>query len=300
MNQLLDENQFQKLMELVNYELQKENVPIHARPLRSLSKVCQKLGIGLPIGPLPNRPPQDQVFSGDDLSLRIFEWFDDLYGEKLEYDFSVWSLPVEISGDIYCLKCPLIVGKVFMVADPDEMGQEKRKLGENRLINVLDYVEGLTPKIAKRMSFKAKCYILDMFHFCYSFNDLSKTFKEKDLVAKGLADIEASSFHVFGRHFGLSKWSSLQAMEKILKAFLDGCGQKFERTHDLVFLTNTAESQGLPAIPKQDLQVIQCSPSIRYDEEKVSLNEALMALHISMRLCFHVLDFMKKNNSEKT
>src|ERR1044071_6419514 len=52
---------------------------------------------------------------------------------------------------------------------------------------------------------------------------------ETELVKETIGDIDASVAHLFAnqRQFGLSKWASLQATEKIIKAFISQKGEKY-------------------------------------------------------------------------
>jgi hypothetical protein len=86
-------------------------------------------------------------------------------------------------------------------------------------------------------------------------------------------------------HPGQSKWASLQATEKIVKAFTTSKNQRPNFTHDLIKLAGEAEALGLNPIDRNLLAQIQCTPKARYGEEHISLHEAirahLSALHVS-------------------
>jgi hypothetical protein len=85
--------------------------------------------------------------------------------------------------------------------------------------------------------------------------------------------------------FGFSKWESLQATEKVLKAFILAKGAKFKFTHILEDLALPAELLGLPPIPRRELREIQCSPEVRYGTIDVAPREAVKAHQAAVSVC---------------
>ena len=85
--------------------------------------------------------------------------------------------------------------------------------------------------------------------------------------------------------YGLSKWESLQAAEKVLKAFISAKGAKFKFTHILEDLALRAELLGLPLIPRAELRDIQCSPQVRYGDIPVTSREAVKAHQAALSVC---------------
>ncbi len=54
---IANEQQFLRVMEQVDTELQKEHVPIHARSIQAILKVAVRVGEDLRISPLPKTVP---------------------------------------------------------------------------------------------------------------------------------------------------------------------------------------------------------------------------------------------------
>ena len=77
-----------------------------------------------------------------------------------------------------------------------------------------------------------------------------------DLVTDAFADLNAAVFHLTGRnrHHGLSKWASLQAAEKMLKAFLKEKTGGFKNGHALEPLALAAERAGFPPTNKETVE----------------------------------------------
>ncbi|MGA1870684.1 MAG: hypothetical protein ACMUJM_19290 [bacterium] len=88
--------------------------------------------------------------------------------------------------------------------------------------------------------------------------------------------------------YGLSKWSSLQFSEKLLKSYLKYKGKAFPHSQDLLKLTKLAEDNGLPKFPKQAIDQVQCPAGVRYSDPPVTLKEAVRSHYASIGICFFV------------
>jgi hypothetical protein len=103
-------------------------------------------------------------------------------------------------------------------------------------------------------------------------------------------DLDAVVSHLVAHksQLGLSKWASLQAVEKILKAYIVTKDQTMDVKkigHKLGELAVAAENLGLPAIPNGYIADVQCSAGVRYGEVAVSVEEAGIAHLISLEVC---------------
>lgn len=85
--------------------------------------------------------------------------------------------------------------------------------------------------------------------------------------------------------FGMSKWASLQAVEKFLKAYILQQGIAPERTHVLAKLAGMAESLGLRGIDRTVLKLVACAPSARYDASSVSRGEPVEGYRAAVSIC---------------
>lgn len=90
---------------------------------------------------------------------------------------------------------------------------------------------------------------------------------------------------------GLSKWASLQAAEKFLKAYITQKGATAPFSHDLQRLATLAESHGLPSILHAELGKVQCSADVRYGRIPVTKQEAVEAHHVAIGICAEVARF---------
>lgn len=285
-----NEEEFQNLMQEVDSEMITEEIPVSARQMVACSKVAKKLAITLPMGGFGFTPrePKEGVYSGYDLALRIKRWFSDLYGSKLKVDFDIGVIAVEVSGEIYKMRLPTVFGRVGVVIDPSTMGMK----GSSGRINILDLLEDLTPPLASRLTREAFDEICELFVLGMDVFGKLQTYRGDELLAKAHADFKASTFHLLHRppELGLSKWASLQAVEKTLKSLIARQGRSYPKGgkgHELDELSKIFEKIGLPPVEKLMLEKVQCKPGVRYENAGLTVKETVDAQHIALRICQH-------------
>lgn len=110
------------------------------------------------------------------------------------------------------------------------------------------------------------------------------------LMSQATSDLNASTSHLFTNppNYGLSKWASLQAAEKFIKAFITSKGGTPPRHHRLTELAQIAESHGLAKMPDQWLDDVQCSAEVRYGGIPVTAQEAIEAQYGALQICEHI------------
>jgi hypothetical protein len=84
--------------------------------------------------------------------------------------------------------------------------------------------------------------------------------------------------------YGESKWASLQAAEKLLKAAIELAGGHYAHGHDLTVLGRQAQQFGLRGDLGAFFAELQCTPGIRYGEVPCDRNQAIAAHHASLAL----------------
>jgi len=107
------------------------------------------------------------------------------------------------------------------------------------------------------------------------------------MIKEVISDIDASVSYFLARppHYGMSKWSSLQATEKALKAYLRKMEIDFPRNHNLSILSRLATENGLFQIPMVTINEIQCAAGVRYGEIEINTYEAYRAHLASIKVC---------------
>jgi SEC-C motif len=274
-----NEEDFRRVMESIDQEMRDEETPVRARSLEAVGKFT--LGYST------------WLMHMDPLTHKIHEWFNRRYGDRLKID-PTWKMAVVIRGDLYRLRLPLIFGAANVICSPNQYGITSKAAAstENRLptINILDLIDDFTEEYAKSLTKDELAALFNQFQLGYAAMNEIGYISDTELVREAVGDIEASVTHLFANQpqFGLSKWASLQATEKLIKAFISHSGEKYKTTHNLEELAVKAESLGLNVIPRELLDKIQCSPGVRYGDPTVSMAEAIAAHHISLDICLGV------------
>ena len=287
---ITNEKQFLSVMEQVDAELQNEQVPIHARSLHAILKVGKRVGENLVIGPLP-KTPVENVYSGLSLSTRIVGWYERRYRDRMKVDPCSYTA-VMVREDVYKMRLPYFAGSLELICRPDLMGEDlgpRIKTGGRPVtVNILDSIEGLTKHYAESLRDEELRELANRYVMALHAVELIKVASQHfSLVPEARGNMTNAVELLFSTppQYGLSKWESLQAAEKVLKAFISAKGAKFKFTHILEDLALPAELLGLPMIPRAELRDIQCSPQVRYGDIPVSPREAVKAHQAALSVC---------------
>ncbi len=265
-----NETDFNILMEDIDKLLRDKDIPIYARPLHAAREVAIKFKIDVPI--VENVYAIKGNYSGFSLSAHIKRWFDKRYGDRLKIDMSLGSAIILIRNDPYRLVLHRIYGRVKLVCDKSLRKYKNiqvRKPGMERkplYLNILNCVKDITPGLAESLNNSELREIMNFFK------------------GEAKADLKTAVNHILSTHphFGQSKWSSLQFIEKVMKGFLKLYQNNIPRTHSLKQISKELEKHNIPRIPISLLNNIQCSADVRYDEKLVSMDEAIKAHHSSL------------------
>jgi len=273
------EEDFNQVLNTIDEEMRTANVPIPARQIKGWLKFSSRFGLGLKMS--------------DPLSQKVMDWFGRRYGDKIKVDFAEGEIAVSIRGDLYKMYFPFYAGTIQIICDPrfwmSEPGMQIAKDENDPLpaINVLNCIEELTENYALTLSLDEQRELFTLFQFgCSAFQNINHI-KGVAFVKEAKGDIKASVAHLFDDRpqYGLSKWSSLQATEKFIKAYVAQKGVTPPFSHDLQRLATLAESHGLPVLSPAELSKIQCPADVRYGRVPVTPQEALAAQHAAIKIC---------------
>lgn len=263
----IPDSELHAVLMAIDQEMRDENINIPARPLMAMSKLSERYHL--------------EIDLRGELAERMNKWFDHLYGERLQMGLSLGTTAILIAGDIYKITIPLFFGTSGFVFD---MGPEERKTilrgREVTLLNIKRYIQGLTvARISTMTSDECNEVVTKFGKAAIAWSNLDSV-AYADFVVEARADLNTSVEHLFSRvpQFGLSRWASLQAVEKLLKAYIQERGGRFQRTHKLDDLASEGERLGLSRIDRTGLASIQCSPGVRYGSEQ-STGQQAMAAH---------------------
>ncbi len=285
------EADFLSLMETVDDDLKGKGFQIFQRPFNAWFEISSKFGLNLRFPPFKDVASQNS-FRGDDLTIKIFQWYNDKYGDKLKFD-PTWKTAILIRGDAYRLQIPLAFGAFVGVCSKESFGKEPppiKSSSELPQMNILNLVDGLTEGYVKTLKSEELKNIFDNFMLGNYTRYEMETLLDKPLVEQAKGDIDAAVSHIFSNppQYGLSKWASLQATEKIIKAFIEEKNNNFPFSHDLKKLAKQAKDAGLREIPDALLDLIQCSAGVRYGDPVVSLIESVQAHQACLEICLGV------------
>lgn len=280
-------------LQSIDAQLAKEGYTIPQRPMNAIMRLGMALKLSLPI----SDPKGFQHESSANWYVTEFinRWYETRYGERVNLDFSPGLIAVDIRGDIYVVRMPLVFGGARFYAHGDPNPKPTGKFSrEPPLYNVLDAITDLTPAIRRELTPDELNYILQLFFLGVEVSHLFKGLGPKaELARLARADIDAAVTHLsdLRREYALSKWASLQAAEKVFKHVLTTAGQAYKQTHDLATLLSATVALGFGANVAEAIAVIQCSAGVRYGEVAVNEGEALDAHHASLLVCRELLQW---------
>jgi hypothetical protein len=110
-------------------------------------------------------------------------------------------------------------------------------------------------------------------------------------VREAKADLAESTAQILNPEpaLGESRWASLLAAERGLKAFIVTRGQRASHTHQLIELAEAAEGQGLVQLPRRWIDAVQCSDTVLEGQGTGDLPTALRAQECAFEIVRHAI-----------
>ena len=283
---------FAELMQVIDRELSDTGYDIPRRPLAAVAKVSDRFGMPLPLA----KPPQHAERALHDnwpVSQRIRQWYDQRYGDRIKVDWTLGRVIVQIDRDLWSLRVPRIFGSAHFIVSRTPIGRTDPTSHQGPArCNVVELIDNMT---ASRMQSLTDLELRTIFENAFlgieAFSVLEAS-SGNDLVesARGDFSVAATLLMSTPARYGESKWASLQAGEKIVKATIALSGSKFSHTHNLAKLARELNESGIHGDLTPFVVSIQCSAGIRYGEEPCSQDEAVAAHHASLGLVKALLD----------
>jgi hypothetical protein len=237
----------------VDARLAGEGVAIHARSFHAWIAVQRDMRISVPLG----HPSMTVV--GD--------YFAAKYGRRRLMDAFVGRMLVVFGHDPWVLRFPLVYGRVR--------------------VDLLRMIEDGTPDLIARLTANDRAFLDDLVPRAFdAFNALTQV--PTELCADWRAAVDQA---VDPRgDFGLSRWSSQQVVEKLLKAFIRNHGgvvpqgRALQHQHELEPIAAAAEALGLRPLDRALLAKVECRAGVRYPGNSVTLADAVGANQASVLL----------------
>jgi hypothetical protein len=287
---LTSEAEFQQLMAEMDRQLQTEMVPIPSRPMRAESILAKRLREPF-VHPYPRRDPTEGRYTGHDLSIRVSRWFKARYGDRLKMSFGPGRTVLIILGDPWLVQFPMLFGtwELFLSAtEQSDPGGRIRRAGDMVVplrYNIADSFVDLPRGVVGQLSEAESSKLLGTWRNGWlALRAVGEVQRRHELVRLALADIDTTVEHLTGQRgdLGLARWAALQAVEKMLKAYIALRNVAYKHSHELDQLATDAEGLGLPILDRSWLAYVQCSAGVRYGTEKVNIEPAVAAHHASI------------------
>lgn len=269
---------FEALLERVDRDLAAMETPITHRPLEALRVISNEFETALPITPpVPGTADPNWPFAQ-----RVLRWYEERYGDRLKMHFGPGRAVVLLRNAPWVIRLPRIYGQTGIV-----LSREGTARGNPRLCNPVDCIEAMALGFRASLSDAELGEIGSIFELGLDALQELEYHAARTLISSALADMSSSVDHIMARNpdFGLSRWSSLQCCEKVLKALIEAAGGSFRKTHDLAELVEHAGSAGIHLSVADLVQQVQCATGVRYGEVPASLAEAVTAHHAALGIC---------------
>ena len=260
---------FLVLVSIIDTDLQTKGVPISHRPLEAANEISRRLGVHSPFD-IKDKPSNPDSYAPGELGRAIYEWYLERYGDKARYDMDLGKVALWLRGDVWFMRIPI----VFDWANVD----------------ILSFVHSLKPHLSRDLTVSETDEIKRVFRLATEAFTYMLMKKAVTYVTESFGDHRSAVDYLNSTepHPGQSKWASLQATEKLLKAFITEKHQKSPITHNLTKVAEEAEALGLNPVDRTLIAQIQCSPKARYGEESIPLHEAVRAHHSALQISAYV------------
>ena len=255
---LHDKLAFENLMTTIDEILRQREIPIQDRIFGAIDYICENFKI--------------DISWNDILVEKVSEWCKQMYGERLKVNFDIGCSLVEIRGDLYKVRFPLVFGTCK--------------------INPFNLIENCTPRLLHSLSKDELASIANQIMQHYK---IYANFRSLQTIC--ISELKTAIDKILDRNpeYGLSRWASLQAAEKAIKEFIRSKGKKVERTHKLNNLIQVAKPLGLPDINETLVNQVQCTAAVRYPEEPSTIKQAYTAYCAALNICNQVAENIEEN-----
>jgi len=262
-----------------------KETPIVGRQLKGMGEVAKRLHTS--IHGVPKEFALDNDFSILSLSAHVSVWFDKQYGKRLCVNLSNMQTICLVAGDLYRVKIPLVFSKPKMMFTGT---QESFK----DFINLGSLIENITMEKLNRITQDEIQYLAERVTYaCLLGNKFFSAGSDK--YKDALADFKMSVDMLFADKplYGQSMWHCLQYVEKIIKKYLDSISIPYKKTHELSKLIDLVNDI---KINDTDIQLIQCSPSARYDSDLHNEEDCMRSHEAAQRISIKFIDKMSEKN----
>ncbi|MCK0098075.1 HEPN domain-containing protein [Qipengyuania sp. S6317L1] len=270
-------------MTTIEQQLVADGIEIPSRPIFAMMEVSKQFKIQLRGGPRTAHSTAQEI-KEIAYADAISEWYERNYNARLNESPGPLRTALLVDGDLYSLRIPWQLGSVAYVSTREWLPSPCISRGPVKA-NVVQFLDDITPARAKRLSDRALRDIAEAFAIAYpAASTLTSSSHKLISIARGDAQAAVTNLMAMEQRYGESRWASLQAAEKTIKAAIELTGAKFEQTHNLQKLYDQLTAAGIKFDARSLIYNLQCWPSIRYGEDPSTREQALLAHRSSLEL----------------
>lgn len=281
-------------LDSIDQDLKDKGIKPHQRGAHAIIEFGRRFHLSLPFSPIKSGTyAPKELLQNNHYTIEINRYFEELYGAAQLVDPAEKScVSVLADGDIWQLPIPIIWGEAMVTLSRDFFPTKPAGLGVPVIINPCQELVDITPKRLKKFSTDDLNEVSHMFNLGFNVKEAFNRFRNDDYgFTEAENDWFTSVLQLTMRNpaYGQSNWSSLQMVEKFMKALLRcigdasdkeirKCSHNLDELHSL--LKRSIYSMDLTA----NIALVKCSPQARYGEISVSRSDAYNAHKAAMEI----------------
>lgn len=279
-----NEVEFEALMQAIDGHLASEGLTPFQRPLHVGRKLWEAFGWGglmLPPKELANQPS----FEGDVLMAKVHRWYENFYGDKLKGDFAYGFFPARLGNALWRVRAGVGYGRFRFFIDRNIQNQGA-SMGTHNIEatrNVLCEVENLPQGLANRLSEEELGRHFHLHIAIWQSLQWRAQLPRTELLSMAHHDYDESTASALGGRYGQTRWAAQQAVEKTIKGLLAIGSTTFPtggaNGHNLAHIAKLLDTHHGISLDATLLDLVACSPKVRYAEEPSTESQALAANH---------------------
>lgn len=291
----------------IDAELKAQGVLPHQRSAKAVIAFGKRFNISLPLFRLnPSSPRAPEAASHELFTVKIYEWFDEIYGERRKVDPSAKAkVAVLAHGDIWEMRIPLVWGTEIPKATKD-FALPMNTVSQGPIYtNATELLDKITPSRLREFTDADLAETLEMYDLGRLVRTAFDRFRnDHRLFPIAESNWSAAVFHLTAQNadHGESRWSSLQLVEKFIKGLLyliddataeeiKDAGHELKKLHRL--LARSIRDINLMPLAKE----VQCTAQVRYGETVSTRDQAYKA-HKSALKIIASLGSIKNGNEQ--
>lgn len=267
------------VFEEIDQRLIEQGVPITLRYIKAVGEVSTYFGnASIPLSPKSLLPDNDL---GNQLCVWLNYWYDAKYGKLQSFNSDLGFFYQKIRGDLWHYRVPDFVGTCNFFID-----KKLTVCGAHNETNIMRMSSNMTQAYVNSLTDDELISLIETFSKALvSFEILSGWRIAEIPFCKAIdADLKTITVQLqtHTMNYGQARWAYLQCAEKILKAWLLKASiskkeLKDKYAHSILKLVNAFNNHYVEQLSTDRLDVINCSPSARYDEDDFSSEDIINA-----------------------